>query len=111
MLHAARDDEHVTGAHVDRPVVDLDPEAALPTHEQLVVAVVVPRRLAFDHADAHDRVVHGHDVLGLEWPFDGRGEHRDRHGSFHRQPPIDCGRSIICDPMVALTTYTFFKFL
>jgi hypothetical protein len=55
---AARHDEEVTGLQLDGGcVVHFDAEAAVPAEEELVLLVLVPRKLAVEAGDADDGVV------------------------------------------------------
>src|ERR1700730_11052169 len=63
---APGDHEEVAGREGDRVLVlQLDPEAALPAHEELVLVVLVPGELALQAGDAQDGVVDGGQVPWL----------------------------------------------
>src|SRR4029453_18548299 len=71
MLDATRDGEEVARVHLDRGMApELDPELALPAQEQLILIVVVPRKLALESSDADHRVVRHDEVPRLERPLD-----------------------------------------
>src|SRR6266508_844511 len=84
MLDATRDREEVTWVHLDRgKAPELDPELALPAQKQLILIVVVPRKLSLESGDAHHRVVRHDEVPRLERPLDAGSRVRDRDGAVH----------------------------
>jgi hypothetical protein len=63
VLDTLRHDEELSRAELDgRALRELDAEGALPAEEQLVLDVLMPRELAIELRQPHDRVVRSHEV-------------------------------------------------
>src|SRR5262245_32978974 len=79
MLDARGDDEELAGPKDDRIApFHLDPEAAVPAEEHLVLLVVMPGKLAVESGDPYDRVVDRYQVLRLPGRVDGSDDVADR---------------------------------
>ena len=64
MHHAARDRNSLARRQLDRPVLEVHDEPALHEEEELILVVVlVPVELAFQDAEANDRVVDAGECL------------------------------------------------
>jgi hypothetical protein len=77
--------EHVAGSKRDRgPVLQLDPEAALPPQKELVLIVMVPGKLAVEPRQPDDRVIDVDQIRRLPGLEDCLGGSGDRNGLFSR---------------------------